>query len=59
LSGGWTRLWIDRRSGIAGARLHVRLVMLFSAIAVIPAILVAIFAVVTLDLGIEAWFSRG
>ncbi|HWE05729.1 MAG TPA: PAS domain-containing sensor histidine kinase [Rhizomicrobium sp.] len=52
-----TRLWIDRRSGIAGARLHVRLVMLFSAIAVIPAILVAIFAVVTLDLGIEAWFS--
>src|SRR5580700_88494 len=52
-----TRLWIDRRSGIAGARLHVRLVMLFGAIAVIPAILVAIFAVVTLDLGIEAWFS--
>jgi len=52
-----TRLWADRRSGIAGARLHVRLVMLFSAIAVIPAILVAVFAAVTLDLGIEAWFS--
>ncbi|HEY2446829.1 MAG TPA: PAS domain-containing sensor histidine kinase [Rhizomicrobium sp.] len=52
-----TRLWLDRRSGIAGARLHVRLVMAFSAIAVIPAILVAIFAAVTIDLGIEAWFS--
>jgi two-component system nitrogen regulation sensor histidine kinase NtrY len=51
------RLWIDRRSGIAGARLHVRLVALFSAIAVIPAILVAVFAAVSLDLGIEAWFS--
>ncbi|HTT82779.1 MAG TPA: PAS domain-containing sensor histidine kinase [Rhizomicrobium sp.] len=52
-----TRLWIDRRSGIAGARLHVRLVVIFSAIAVIPAILVAIFAAVSLDLGLEAWFS--
>ncbi len=52
-----SRLWIDRRSGIAGARLHVRLVMLFSAIAVIPAILVGVFAAVSFDLGIEAWFS--
>jgi two-component system, NtrC family, nitrogen regulation sensor histidine kinase NtrY len=52
-----TRLWIDRRSGIAGAKLHVRLVAIFSAIAVIPAILVAIFAAVSLDLGLEAWFS--
>ncbi|HEY1615689.1 MAG TPA: PAS domain-containing sensor histidine kinase [Rhizomicrobium sp.] len=52
-----SRLWVDRRTGIAGARLHVRLVMLFSAIAVVPAILVGVFAAVTLDLGIEAWFS--
>ncbi|HEX4080907.1 MAG TPA: PAS domain-containing sensor histidine kinase [Rhizomicrobium sp.] len=51
------QLWIDRRSGIAGARLHVRLVVIFSAIAVIPAILVAVFAAVSLDLGLEAWFS--
>lgn len=52
-----TRLWAERRSGIAGARLHVRLVAMFAAIAVIPAILVAVFAAVTLNLGIEAWFS--
>jgi two-component system nitrogen regulation sensor histidine kinase NtrY len=52
-----TRLWSARRSGHAGARLHVRLVAMFSAIAVLPAILVAIFAAVTLNLGIEAWFS--
>ena len=51
------RLWMARRSGIAGAKLHVRLVALFSAIAVVPAILVAIFAAVSLDLGLEAWFS--
>jgi two-component system, NtrC family, nitrogen regulation sensor histidine kinase NtrY len=56
---GWrlVRLWSERRSGRAGARLHVRLVGMFSAIAVIPAILVAIFAAVTLNLGVEAWFS--
>jgi two-component system nitrogen regulation sensor histidine kinase NtrY len=51
-----TRLWAERRSG-AGARLHVRLVAMFSAIAVVPAIFVAIFAVLTLNLGIEQWFA--
>lgn len=52
-----TRLWAERRSGSAGARLHVRLVAMFAAIAVIPAVLVAVFAAVTLNLGVEAWFS--
>ncbi len=52
-----TRLWSARRSGIAGARLHVRLVAMFSLIAVVPAIFVAVFAAVTLNLGMEAWFS--
>jgi two-component system nitrogen regulation sensor histidine kinase NtrY len=56
---GWrlARLWATRRSGRAGARLHVRLVAWFSAIAVVPAILVAIFAAVTLNLGLDAMFS--
>jgi len=53
-----TRLWIERKSGAAGSKLHIRLVAMFSAIAVIPAILVAIFAAVSLNLGIEAWFSE-
>jgi two-component system nitrogen regulation sensor histidine kinase NtrY len=51
------RLWAERKSGRAGARLHVRLVAWFGTIAVIPAILIAIFAAVTLNLGLEAWFS--
>jgi two-component system nitrogen regulation sensor histidine kinase NtrY len=50
-------LWRERNSGRAGARLHVRLVTWFSAIAVVPAILVAIFASVTLNLGLDAMFS--
>lgn len=56
--GGLLRLWRDRRSGRAGAQLHARLVSLFSLIAVIPAILVAIFAFVTLDRGLDGWFSE-
>jgi two-component system nitrogen regulation sensor histidine kinase NtrY len=53
-----TRLWTERKSGAAGSKLHLRLVAMFSAIAVMPAILVAIFAAVSLNLGIEAWFSE-
>ena len=56
---GWrlARLWATRRSGRAGARLHGRLVFWFSTIAVVPAILVAVFAAVTLNLGLDAMFS--
>jgi two-component system nitrogen regulation sensor histidine kinase NtrY len=53
-----TRLWSDRKSGIAGARLHARLVMMFSTIAVVPAILVAVYAAVSINLGVQTWFSR-
>jgi two-component system nitrogen regulation sensor histidine kinase NtrY len=51
------QLWYERRSGAAGARLHARLVAWFIAIAVTPVILVAVFAVVTINLGFESWFS--
>ena len=40
-----------------GARLHVRIVALFSLIAAVPAILVAVVASVTLDRGLDRWFS--
>jgi two-component system, NtrC family, nitrogen regulation sensor histidine kinase NtrY len=50
-------LWLERRRGLAGARLHSRLVMLFAVVAVTPAIIVAVFAAMFLNLGIEAWFS--
>jgi two-component system nitrogen regulation sensor histidine kinase NtrY len=46
-----------RRSGRAGARLHVRIVGLFSIIAAAPAILVAIVASVTLDRGLDRLFA--
>ena len=46
-----------RRAGRAAARLHVRIVGLFSIIAAAPAILVAIVASVTLDRGLDRLFS--
>ncbi|MDW8371118.1 MAG: PAS domain-containing sensor histidine kinase [Geminicoccaceae bacterium] len=50
-------LFLERRRGGAGSRLHTRLVGLFSLVAVLPAILVAIFSVVFLSSGLESWFS--
>jgi two-component system, NtrC family, nitrogen regulation sensor histidine kinase NtrY len=46
-----------RRRGRAAARLHVQIVSLFSAIAVLPAVLVSIVAYVTLDRGLDRLFS--
>ncbi len=46
-----------RRVGTAGARLHIRIVGLFSFIAAAPAILVAIVAAITLDRGLDRLFA--
>jgi two-component system nitrogen regulation sensor histidine kinase NtrY len=46
-----------RRRGRAGARLHVRMALLFGVVAIVPAILVAVIASITLDRGLDRWFS--
>jgi two-component system, NtrC family, nitrogen regulation sensor histidine kinase NtrY len=51
------RLIKARRRGRAAARLHVRIVSLFSMVAILPAVLVAIFASFTLQAGLDRWFS--
>lgn len=55
---GLVRMWAQRRAGLAGARLHVRLVGLFSVVAITPAILVAVLAALFFNLVIESWFSE-
>jgi len=50
-------LWLERRRGLAGARLHARLVLLFGLVAVTPAIVVAVFSTLFLNFGMEVWFS--
>jgi two-component system, NtrC family, nitrogen regulation sensor histidine kinase NtrY len=51
-------LFLERRKGTAGAGLHIRLISLFSLIAIVPAIVVAVFAFVTLNRGLDTWFSQ-
>lgn len=50
-------IWLARKNRRAAARLHVRVVALFSIVAATPAILVAIVAGVTLDRGLDRWFD--
>jgi two-component system nitrogen regulation sensor histidine kinase NtrY len=51
------RIFMARRRGKAASRLHVRIVAMFALVAAIPAILVAIIASVTLELGLDRWFE--
>ncbi|WP_428983024.1 ATP-binding protein [Pseudohoeflea coraliihabitans] len=46
-----------RKRRKAAARLHIRVVALFSIVAIVPAILIAIVATITLDVGLDRWFS--
>tara|TARA_B100001248_G_scaffold259745_1_gene246389 strand:+ start:265 stop:2469 length:2205 start_codon:yes stop_codon:yes gene_type:complete len=52
------RIWCQRRQGLAGSQLHTRMVMLFSVVAVIPTIVVALFSVFLFDFGIRSWFTE-
>ncbi|HEX6979241.1 MAG TPA: PAS domain-containing sensor histidine kinase [Alphaproteobacteria bacterium] len=52
------QLWAERRRGSAGSKLHVRLVVLFSALAAAPAVIVAVFSVLFFNIGVQSWFSE-
>lgn len=51
------QIWVERRRGVAGAKLHTRMVLMFSLVAVTPAIVVAVFSALFLHFGIQGWFS--
>ncbi|WGW03119.1 PAS domain-containing sensor histidine kinase [Tropicibacter oceani] len=51
------RMIADRRAQSAGSRLHLRLTGAFALMALLPAITVAVFAVITINIGLETWFS--
>jgi two-component system nitrogen regulation sensor histidine kinase NtrY len=52
------RLIMARRAKSAGSRLHLRLTGVFALMALIPTVSVAVFAVLTINVGIEGWFSE-
>jgi len=47
----------NRRQGRAGARLHLKLVALFAAVAAVPTLLVVAFAALLFQYGVQFWFS--
>jgi two-component system nitrogen regulation sensor histidine kinase NtrY len=52
------QVWVERRRGAAGARLHIRLVVLFSLVALTPAVIVAVFSALVFNFGLQNWFSE-
>ncbi|WP_170354344.1 sensor histidine kinase NtrY-like [Ruegeria lacuscaerulensis] len=46
-----------RRAKSAGSRLHLRLIGAFTLLALVPTVTVAIFAGLTVNIGLEGWFS--
>ena len=51
------RLIAARRAKSAGSRLHLRLIGVFALLALIPTVTVAVFAGLTVNIGLEGWFS--
>ena len=51
-------LWRARRTGRAAARLHARVVGMFCGVAAIPAVVLAVVASFTLNVGLDRWFSE-
>jgi two-component system nitrogen regulation sensor histidine kinase NtrY len=52
------RLVAARRAKSAGSRLHLRLTGAFALLALIPTVTVAVFAGLTVNIGLEGWFSE-
>ncbi len=46
-----------RRAKSAGSRLHLRLIGVFTLLALLPTVTVAVFAGLTVNVGLEGWFS--
>ena len=53
----WGRRIAIRRAGSTTARLHVNLVFFFSLLAAIPTLIVAVFASILFQSGVQFWFS--
>ena len=51
------RVLAARRAQSSGSRLHLRLSGIFGFVALVPTVLVAFFAVLTINVGLEGWFS--
>ncbi|OAN81149.1 PAS domain-containing sensor histidine kinase [Jannaschia sp. EhC01] len=51
------RIVASRRAQSAGSRLHLRLTAIFGVVALVPTVVVAVLAVLSVNMGLEGWFS--
>ncbi len=51
------KLWSRKKNKQLGSQLHTRIVVFFSFLAAVPAVIVAIFGAIFFTVGIENWFS--
>lgn len=52
------KLRMARARDATGSRLHVRLVMLFSVVAMVPTVLMAVFSALFFTFGVQSWFGE-
>mgnify|MGYP001269461164 CR=1 FL=1 len=52
------KLFINRESTVGGSRLYIRITSVFAILAISPTIIVAVFATISLNFGLEDWFSE-
>ena len=53
-----SKVFVNQRAGRGGSTLHLRITSVFSILALSPAIIVAVFATISLNFGLEDWFSE-
>ncbi len=51
-------VWRRRRQSLLGSKLHVQLIAIFSALAALPALIMALFAIVFIQFSVQAWFGE-
>lgn len=52
-----TLLWRRARDGVIGTRLQSRIIVMFSAIAILPTLVVVSFSILFFNIGIKSWFD--
>ncbi len=50
--------WFKNKFSSAGSKLHIKMVISFGMVAIIPALLVVVFLGLFLNFGIETWFNK-
>ena len=53
----FSQILLARKKNIAGASLQIKLITLFGIVSALPALVVAVLATITLDRGLDKWFS--